>query len=79
MVVHFLRAMVDLSSDLTTKTAAEMQWYTLNSSKEAKKLAFNPSLYAKNRVNLSEFHIAVSGFESLHLGNLAECLCWLER
>ena len=50
MVLHYHRAMRDISHQLTPRTAVEMQWYELHVSKEATKLAFDPSLYSRERV-----------------------------
>ena len=49
-VLHCVRALVDISDSLTSRTAVEDQWYELNNSREVKKLAFNPAVFAKSRV-----------------------------
>ena len=51
MVLHYHRGMKDISHLLTTRTAVEMQWYELHVSSEARKLAFDPSLYSRERVS----------------------------
>ena len=53
MVLHYQRGMKDISHLLTTRTAVEMQWYELHVSSEARKLAFDPSLYSRERVSHS--------------------------
>lgn len=50
--VRLLRLMVSISDDRTTRSAAEMQWKTLNTSDMARNLAFNPTVYARKRVGI---------------------------
>ena len=51
MVLHYHRGMKDISNRLTVRTAVEMQWYELHASREATKLAFDASLYSRERVS----------------------------
>ncbi len=51
-LIHFLKAIISVSDEKTIRTAVEVQWHTLNTDDHAKNLAFNPALYAQNRVRL---------------------------
>jgi hypothetical protein len=45
-----MRVIIQLSDERTMRTAVEMQWFALNQSKEARKLAFNPAVFSKEKV-----------------------------
>jgi len=45
-----MKVIIAISDQITPRTAIELQWHTLNSSNDVKKLAFNPALFAKCRV-----------------------------
>lgn len=50
VLIRVMRCIIHLSDEQTMRTAVEMQWYALNQSKEARKLAFNPAYYSKSKV-----------------------------
>ncbi|OWF39456.1 Cyclic nucleotide-binding domain-containing protein 2 [Mizuhopecten yessoensis] len=49
VLVGWLRIIINISDRKTPRTAAEEQWYTLYNSNEARALAFNKALFARER------------------------------
>ena len=43
--MRWFKVIINISKVKTTRTATEDQWYTLYTSKEAQKLAFNKALF----------------------------------
>lgn len=53
VLIRWLNAIIDISDTKTIRTATEERWYTLYTSQEARRLAFNKMVYSKERVNIS--------------------------
>ncbi|XP_033762401.1 cyclic nucleotide-binding domain-containing protein 2-like isoform X2 [Pecten maximus] len=49
ILVRWLRIIISISDRMTSRTATEEQWYTLYNSNEARALAFNKSMFARER------------------------------
>ncbi|XP_022304182.2 uncharacterized protein LOC111111479 isoform X4 [Crassostrea virginica] len=49
VLIRWLNAIIDISDTKTIRTATEERWYTLYTSQEAKRLAFNKMVYSKER------------------------------
>ncbi|XP_060081548.1 cyclic nucleotide-binding domain-containing protein 2-like [Ylistrum balloti] len=49
VLVRWLRIIIVISDRMTSRTATEEQWYTLYNSNEARALAFNKSMFARER------------------------------
>ncbi|KAK3101866.1 hypothetical protein FSP39_006884 [Pinctada imbricata] len=49
LLIRWFRIIIEISDEKTTRTATEEQWYTLYTSQEARKLAFNKSMFARER------------------------------
>lgn len=50
VLIRWLNAIIDISDTKTIRTATEERWYTLYTSQEARRLAFNKMVYSKERV-----------------------------
>ncbi|OWF39986.1 cyclic nucleotide-binding domain-containing protein 2-like isoform X2 [Mizuhopecten yessoensis] len=49
ILVRWLRIIINISNRMTSRTATEEQWYTLYNSNEARALAFNKAMFARER------------------------------
>ncbi|XP_062574782.1 cyclic nucleotide-binding domain-containing protein 2-like [Saccostrea cucullata] len=49
VLIRWLNAIIQISDTKTIRTATEERWYTLYTSKEARRLAFNKMVYSKER------------------------------
>ncbi|XP_056008026.1 cyclic nucleotide-binding domain-containing protein 2-like isoform X3 [Ostrea edulis] len=49
VLIQWLNAIIDISDMKTIRTATEERWYTLYTSQEARRLAFNKMIYSKER------------------------------
>lgn len=49
VLIRWLNAIIDISDTKTIRTATEERWYTLYTSQEARRLAFNKMVYSKER------------------------------
>ncbi|XP_069114237.1 cyclic nucleotide-binding domain-containing protein 2-like [Argopecten irradians] len=49
VLVRWLRIIISISDRMTSRTATEEQWYTLYNSSEARALAFNKSMFSRER------------------------------
>ena len=50
LLVRLLGSMANNSIEMTLRSATEEQWHMLNTSEQAKELAFNKDIFAKRRV-----------------------------
>ena len=62
-----MKIIICMSDELTTRTAIEIQWHTLNTSPEVRKLAFNPLSYAKCRVSTKQISCIGIGTENINM------------
>ena len=71
-LIRILPAIIDISDEKTTRSATEVQWYTLYTGQEAISLAFSKAMFARERVSMNEWNLSYILY-SRGYPNLAEC------